>query len=401
MKILLLAPHPFYRERGTPIAVNLLLRALSGQGHQVDVLTYHIGAEVDYPGVKLHRIASVPGIKDVPPGWSIRKLICDVWMLAKALRMAARGGYRVTHAVEESVFIALVLKKLFGIPYVCDMDSSMPAQLVEKYPFLRCIAPLMRFAEGVAIRHAAAVAAVCDALADIAKNHRARRVFLLRDISLLESDAATESDDARDAVRREFGLTGYCFMYIGNLEEYQGIDLLLAGFADLEAPERDRSTLAIVGGTARDIDRYRSRADTMGLADRVIFTGPQPVQRMAELFCAADALASPRIKGGNTPMKIYSYMASGRPILATDLPTHTQALPREAAVLVAPIPSAMADGMRLLMNNPEDSRALAERARLIALAKYSMPAFKRTVEELYQWLDGKPSRCKRVGVNPL
>ena len=56
MRILLLAPHPFYQERGTPIAVNLLLQALSGLGYQVDVLTYPEGSEVSYPGVTLHRI---------------------------------------------------------------------------------------------------------------------------------------------------------------------------------------------------------------------------------------------------------------------------------------------------------------------------------------------------------
>ena len=43
MKILLLAPQPFYEERGTPIAVDLLLKALSDRGESVDVLTYPIG----------------------------------------------------------------------------------------------------------------------------------------------------------------------------------------------------------------------------------------------------------------------------------------------------------------------------------------------------------------------
>lgn len=391
MKILLLAPHPFYSERGTPIAVDLLLRALSGQGHQVDVLTYHIGAKVDYPGVKLQRIATAPGIKDVPPGLSIRKLICDLWLFAKALRMAARGKYRVIHAVEESVFIALAIKKLFKIPYVCDMDSSMPAQIVEKFPSMRFIAAPMRFAEGVAIRQAAAVAAVCDSLADIARKHGARRVFLLRDVSLLELSDTTPGKNARDDIRGEFGITGFCFMYIGNLEKYQGIDMLLESFAELTPAERAGATLAIVGGGARDINRYRKLASGSGIADRIIFTGPQPVQRMAGLFRAADALVSPRIKGGNTPMKIYSYMASGRPILATDLPTHNQALSNSTALLVHPDPMAMADGMRELTDNPEKCRALAGNAKQLAKTRYSMEAFQRAVADIYQSLESEIS----------
>jgi hypothetical protein len=50
MNILLLAPHPFYQERGTPIAVDLLLRVLAERGEQVDVLTYHEGEDRAYPG---------------------------------------------------------------------------------------------------------------------------------------------------------------------------------------------------------------------------------------------------------------------------------------------------------------------------------------------------------------
>jgi len=48
MRILFLAPHPFYQDRGTPIAVNLMLQALSERGEEVDVLTYHEGRNVSY-----------------------------------------------------------------------------------------------------------------------------------------------------------------------------------------------------------------------------------------------------------------------------------------------------------------------------------------------------------------
>lgn len=389
MKILFLAPHPFYRERGTPIAVNLLLRALSEQGHRVDVVTYHLGTDVAYPGITLHRIPRIHGIRDVPPGFSIRKLICDLWLLAKARRLAARGGYQLVHAVEESVFIAMLLKKRLGLPYVCDMDSSMPAQLVEKYPALRLIAPAMRRMEGAAVRQALAVVAVCDALAKLAAGYKARRVFLLRDVSLLEFGEPPAPGDNREALRRELGIAGYCFMYIGNLERYQGIDLLLEAFARLT---RDGgaagASLAIVGGAAAGIARYRRMAENLGIGPQTVFTGPQPVARMAALFQAADALVSPRIRGNNTPMKIYSYMASGRPILATDLPTHTQALTSNAARLAAPAPAELAAGMRALMENPEDGRRLAERARQLAEERHSAAAFRQAAAEIYQWLAG-------------
>ena len=57
-------------------------------------------------------------------------------MLIEAIRFASKKKYNLVHAVEESVFMALLLKLLFQIPYLYDMDSSLAQQMVEKYPFL-------------------------------------------------------------------------------------------------------------------------------------------------------------------------------------------------------------------------------------------------------------------------
>jgi glycosyltransferase involved in cell wall biosynthesis len=60
---------------------------------------------------------------------------------------------------------------------------------------------------------------------------------------------------------------------------------------------------------------------------------------MPEYMGLAEVLVSPRLEPYTTPLKIFSYMASGRPIVATDLPTHTQLLDAEAAILGPPTPA--------------------------------------------------------------
>ena len=74
------------------------------------------------------------------------------------------------------------------------------------------------------------------------------------------------------------------------------------------------------------------------------FAGPRPVRRSAATLAQADILVSPRTLGENTPMKIYSYLASGRSILATDIGSHTQALDASCALLVRPEPGCVAAG---------------------------------------------------------
>jgi hypothetical protein len=185
MRILLLAPQPFYQERGSPIAVALVLRGLSERAHKVEVITYHEGTEVKYEHVTLHRIRNIPFVRHIRPGFSWKKIVCDCFMFVKAVRLTARQRYDLIHAVEESVFMALILKWLFKVPYIYDMDSSLPQQMVEKYPFLAPFRFLLRSFEGVAVRHAAAVIPVCNALALSIEQHRPRKVAVLPDVSLL------------------------------------------------------------------------------------------------------------------------------------------------------------------------------------------------------------------------
>ncbi len=368
MHIVLLAPHPFYQERGTPIAVNLLLRALSEAGHRVDVVTFHEGEDVDYPNVTLHRIAKPPGVSGVGPGFSIKKLICDAWLFFKAWGVIRRAKPDVVHAVEESVFMA----RLFGRPYVYDMDSSLSAQLTDKKRWLRPALPLLRAIERGAVKGAQHVVPVCQALAEIATEQGARNVTLLPDISLLDEYPAT--DEPTDLPPKK----GTRFLYIGNLEAYQGIDLLLEAFthAQLQNPDLE---LIIVGGTPAHIEHYKRRCADVP----VHFAGPRPVEMIQRLATEADILVSPRIQGTNTPMKIYSYLDTGRPVLATNLPTHTQVLTNDIACLADPEVEAFAVAMLNLAEDPALRERLGDAGHTFARANHSYPSFARTVREIY------------------
>lgn len=383
MNILLLAPHPFYQERGTPIAVDLLLQALVTRGERVDVLTYHEGEDRDYgPSVRLHRIRAPRFIRHIRPGVSIRKLVCDAIMAPQAMRLARAQGFDVIHAVEESVFIARWISRRTGIPYVFDMDSSMPRQIADKLPFLSPLLAPMRALERHAIRGAAAVVPMCDALADEARLAGATFVDVLRDISLLPGDVPF---DPALGFRKSTGITGPAALYIGNLEPYQGIGLLLESAARVATTGHDLSVV-IAGGRADDIAQYRAQAATLGIPGRIHFLGPRPVAHMAHLFHDADILVSPRTQGQNTPMKIYSYLDAGRPLVATRLPTHTQVLDDEVALLTAPEAEAMADALIRLLDDKPLAGRLAAKARQLAQERYSRTAFEKAVNHLYDHL---------------
>lgn len=185
MNILMLAPHPFYQPRGTPIAADLVLRVLSERGEYVDLITFPEGSDVRYPNVKIYRTPALKIVKGIRPGFSIKKIICDAFLLFKAFKLAKSKHYDLIHAGEEAVFIALLLNRLLGIPYVYDMDSSLAGQLTDKYPNIKWLKKVLKGFESLAVRNAKAVIPVCQALANEIEPYGPNKVVVIPDISLL------------------------------------------------------------------------------------------------------------------------------------------------------------------------------------------------------------------------
>ena len=382
MRVLILAPQPFYQNRGTPIAVRLLAEVLGQSGIEVHLLVFHEGEDVVLANVTVHRIPALPGLARIPPGFSGKKLVADFLLWLSSIRLQRAIRFDLVHAVEEAAFIAGCNQLFFRVPYVYDMDSCLSDQLVAKLTLLKPLRRCLEWFENRAIRGSIGVVAVCQALERKVRLLDGRKPLLrLEDISLLQECAAAD----QESLRQTLGVKGKIILYVGNLERYQGIDLLLHGFAAL-ASRQGECALIIIGGSPEDIARYQALARQLNLEKRIFFTGPRPVEALGGFLRQADLLVSPRIEGENTPMKIYSYMDSGRPVLATRIASHTQVLDETTAVLVAPEPEALAAGLAVLLADVDKGQRLAERARERIAAEFSRPVFEQKLLGFYQVL---------------
>lgn len=382
MRVLVLAPQPFYTERGTPMSEADLLRVMSERGWSVDLLTYGTGEDFPLPGLTIHRIPRVPGIGGVPPGFSVAKLLSDVVLAAKAVRMARAGDYDLVHGLEEGVFIAAAIKKLVGLPYVYDMDSILSEQLIDRYPFLGHVGGGLRYFEEIAVGDSLGVVAVCESLANAAQE-RSPGAFVAR---LEDQTQLGPANPGADSLRELAGADRTIVVYVGNLESYQGIDLLLEGFADAVGRAPDLS-LVVIGGSDEKLRRYRRRAGELGLDDSAHLVGPKPVEHLRNYLEQADILASPRIQGTNTPMKIYSYLDAGTAVVATRLPTHLQALDDEIARLFDPTPAALADALVELARDPGRRRELADAATRRVQTLYSPEAYAKKANHFLEEME--------------
>lgn len=390
-RVLVIAPHPFYMERGTPIACRLLCETLCDAGNEVDLLTYPLGENIDYPRLQIFRTLRLPFLKEIPIGLSIKKLICDGFLFFSMIKRFHLKDYDVIHAGEESVFLAIFLRFLHGAPVVYDMDSSLADQVVEKFPSLGMLSWFLNEFEQMAFRESQFVLPVCDALAQkvriVAPN---KPLTILEDVFFETEPTELEHEDLRFDLPDNAKL----LLYIGNLEKYQGIDLLLDGVAELiHQHERNDWVLKLVGGIEDDIQTYKLRVKELGLDAHVKFLGSRPLVQLPMLLKQANILLSPRTKGGNTPMKLYSYLASGIPVLATRIRSHTQAIDNSCSVLVEPDSSSLAKGLLRLLKSAQDRTRIGEAGRALAYSRFSIKTYEEKLLGAYELLCRMKSKC--------
>ena len=376
--------------RRTPLAVLAMVRALTGLGHTVDLLTYPQGESMDIPGVAHRRSLRLP-VGRVKPGPSFGKLLLDGPFMAEAWARMAFGSYDAVHAVEEAAHLAAPVARLLGLPLVVDVDSSIPDQLREsgfarRGPMLWAAEALERHALG----HSAAVVTVCGSLTEGVKARApGARVFQIEDPPLV--DATRPPAEAVAALRRCFGLAeAPVVFYSGNFEAYQGVDLLVDAAA--RVPE---AAFLFMGGEAEEIAAMKARAE--GTGARCAFAGKRPPSDLPVFLAAADILASPRCRGANTPFKIYTYLAAGKPLVATRIPTHTQLLDVTLAVLVEPTPDGLAAGIRRALADPADAEARATRGRELIEREYSPARFAEKVKKAYAAVSDASERRRTPG----
>ena len=361
MRVLFLAPQPFYRLRGVCIAHRRCLEVLSDMGAEVDLLTFPFGSDVEFPLLSIHRVWRAPGVRDIPIGPSWRKLVQDAFLFLHAAWLCVRRGHEIVHASEESAFLAVLLKSVFRFKLIYDMDDVLSARL-RRGGFLRAwiLLRLVEALERWTLRRCDLILTNSLDTTQYAQRHAAAgSVFFYDHVPPLPAAGLTQAQ--RRELRRAWGLEGRrLILYAGNLEPYQGVGLLVRSMSGVLRDCPDACCL-IIGGEPAQIEDLRSLAERHGVASALRWLGQRPLEETFQCMQAVDVLVSPMVEEKAVPMKLYAYLAAGVPIVATDLPNHTQLLQGGRAALVPPCPEALAAAIaRVLTAAPVDMGVSAQ-----------------------------------------
>jgi glycosyltransferase involved in cell wall biosynthesis len=397
MHILMIAPEPFFEPRGTPFSEFHRIRALSSLGHTVDLVTYPFGRDVELPGLRIHRSLKPPFLSRVGIGPSWAKVPLDAALTLTAIRLALTRRYDAVHSHEEGGAIGVWLARLLGIPHLYDMHSSLPQQVTNfGYAEATWLARVLGWLERMMIRRSKVVIVICPEL-ELAVRHVHATVPTVL-IENAPGSGDTPVAGSGQMIRTSLGLSvdTPVVLYTGTFEAYQGLDLLLAAMQHVSRVRPD-VRLVMAGGDAAQVASFQRRAKDLGLGEVVICVGQRPSEEVPAYLDAATLLVSPRSTGTNTPLKIYQYLRSGRPIVATRLRTHTQVLSDETAILTDPTPDGFAAGILRAIDQPGEATAIGRRARELAETKYTDAAFIQKTRFAVEALTAAPAAPRAVG----
>lgn len=378
LRIAMVAACPFPYPRGTPIRIFRMAEALALRGHDVHVVTYHLGEDVGETPVRVHRIPHVPAYRRVAPGPTYGKLlVLDPLLWQMLRRMLRQKHFDVIHAHHyEGLLVAHAARRRGGTPIVYDAHTLLGTEL----PYYR-----LGLGRGALGR----IGAWLDQKLPGRVEHVVTVTRLLRD-QLVESGAvpADRVTVAENGV--EFNLfegpppprstEWKTVIFSGNLAPYQGVDHLLRAF-QIVLRQRQDVRLSIVtedaSTSAEDLAQalgIRQHVDVV----RIGFEG------VPALLRAADVAVNPRVQCDGVPQKLMNYMAAGCPIVSF---AGSAAHLRHGVtgwIVESADPAALANGVLHLLDTPELARDLGRAAREAARRDFSWERTAEKVENVYR-----------------
>jgi glycosyltransferase involved in cell wall biosynthesis len=371
MNVLMVAPEPIFEPRGTPLSVVGRLKALSDLGHSVDLATYSMGEDVVFPGLKILRTIRIPGIRRVKIGPSLAKIPLDILLFMKTVVRLLKSPYDLIHTHEEACFWGVFLSRVFRVPHIYDMHSSLPQQLKNfQFSDSKILVMIFDKLERWVIKHADCIITICPDLYDYVYKMFSEKGSILIE-NVVDYGMIFGEKDLSSEIRKDLNLEGKrVALYTGTFEPYQGLELLISSASKVVSKVKS-AFFIMVGGHSDQVAFYREKVRESRLENHFVFTGQVAPQEVNSYIRCADVLLSPRISGTNTPLKIYGYLRSGVPIVATRLPTHTQVLDDDVAVLTEPTAEGFAQGIISVITDGNLSSRIGSHGAHLADGRYS------------------------------
>jgi glycosyltransferase involved in cell wall biosynthesis len=315
VRILMLAPEPFFEPRGTPFSEYHRIKALGELGHHVDLVTYPIGRDVELPNLRIFRSLRPPFVRKVRIGPSITKVVLDAFMLMTIVRRVWSERYDAIHSHEEMGLVGVWLSKWLRIPHLYDMHSSLPQQLTNfKYSRSSVLRRLFAWAEDQMVRKSDVVITICQELQDTVTGMGITdRSLLIENVMGGDVDEPPSRSPIEGPSRVGHSAACAARALYRHVRGLSRASTWLIEAAAIVAKARPDARVLVVGGEPPQVDAARARAQAAGAAPVMVFTGQQPAKEIPGFVQAADYWCRRAFAAPTRRSRFIPTLRSGKP----------------------------------------------------------------------------------------
>ncbi|MDD2542481.1 MAG: glycosyltransferase family 4 protein, partial [Desulfuromonadaceae bacterium] len=375
---------PYFADRGCHVRIYEEARALTELGHEVFIVTYHLGR--DMPGVRVVRIPHVPWYSKLEAGPSWHKPYLDILLLWKSFTEARSFRPHLIHAhLHEGALIGSVLKSLLHIPLLFDYQGSLSGESLNHgfFSTTSFLAKVFKRLEHFIDRRADSI---------ITSSEKGRQE-LLHDWGIMPEKVTNLIDGVDTEIfrphsnceaRRELGIPDdvKLVVYLGLFNRYQGLDLFLDAIALIKG-KAPYVRFLLMGFPDKE---YHQKAVDMGIDDIITFTGRVSYDRAAFFLSAGDLAVSPKLSQTEANGKLFNYMACGLPTIVFENNINREILGDDGIYVEHGDTSSLADAIVSTIHNSDLMISLSRQLRERAIRLHSWNARSKQLVAVYRTL---------------
>lgn len=388
MKILSIAPTPFFSDRGCHVRVLEETKALMKLGHEVTICTYHIGRDID--NINIKRIPNIPWYNKLEAGPSYHMLYLDALLLFRSLQITIKEKPDIIHAhLHEGALIGKFCSKLRNIPLVFDVQGSLSREMAA-HGFMKSNSlpyKIIFRLETIINNMSDAMITSSANMSEILKNDfkvDEDKVFVISDG--VDTETFHPNYDTTN-LRKELDIADgkKIVVYLGLLNEYQGIDLLIESIPYV-IKEVSNVHFLIMGFP--NVEKYQKMAKELDILDHITFTGRIDYSKAPLYLNLGDIAISPKnTLSGEGNGKIYNYMACGLPTVVFDFPTNREILGDTGVYAKIVDYKSLAEKIIELLLNDKKQCELSLKARKRAVNELSWMKVGQSIIKRYHKLE--------------
>ena len=381
---------PYYR--GASTHVYEIAKNLTSLGHTVHVISRRISpiqpAHEVLNGIKIHRLYR--GMFFPLPFSRYNKLRDSEELDRTRFTTKMYTSYLFTIYSSLAGFLSARIIRRYGLDIIIERETSFGAGaiasiLTNKPLILELIGP--RYSKRSITMSKKIILYTQSMLQDPVQPEKLFFVTAATDTNSFKSDSA-----AGISIREKYLLQFSPIIgYVGTFPNWHGIEELI--YSSIKVLKRFPNTKFLMVGPYY---KYaKELTEKLGISDAYIFTGPVPYQEVPRYINAADIMVAPynpsrnelrRKYGIGSPIKIFEYMACGKPVITTELEPITNVVQNGKTGIIVPPgdTNSLSEALIRLLENPKNAEEMGKSARMAVEDHYSWRSLAKRIEKVLE-----------------